>query len=54
MTRSHLERGGDAGGIVFFGSHSQDGLLYELLDEDPELVADVTLETLIADWKANT
>ena len=50
----HLERGGDEGGLVFFGNHAADGRLYEILDENLEVVADVTMETLVADWKANT
>jgi hypothetical protein len=50
----HLERGGDEGGITFFGNHSDDGRLYELLDEDLNLVFDVTMEALVDDWKSNT
>ncbi len=50
----HLERGGAEGGIAFFGNHSNNGLLYEILDEDLKLVADITMEVLIADWKENT
>jgi hypothetical protein len=50
----HLERGGDEGGITFFGNHSDDGRLYEILDEDLNLVFDVTMEALIDDWKSNT
>ena len=50
----HLERGGAEGGIVFFGNHTRDGILYEILDEDLKPVANVTLETLIAVWKANS
>jgi hypothetical protein len=50
----HLERGGEAGGIAFFGNHSSNGLLYEILDEDLNLVANVTMEVLIDDWKANS
>ncbi|MBW2268854.1 MAG: hypothetical protein JRH16_09765 [Deltaproteobacteria bacterium] len=49
----HLERGGDEGGIAFFGCHASDGILYELYDEDMKPVMDVTIETLIADWNAN-
>jgi hypothetical protein len=48
----HLERGGDAGGIVFFGNHCRDGVLYEILDEDGKVVADITIEGLVADWNA--
>ncbi|MDJ0848977.1 MAG: hypothetical protein QNK04_11405 [Myxococcota bacterium] len=50
----HLERGGAEGGLVFFGAHTNDGRLYEILDEDLNVMADVTIETLVADWKANT
>ncbi len=49
----HLERGGEEGGIVFFGNHCSGGLLYEILDEDLKVVADVTMEGLVADWKEN-
>lgn len=49
----HLERGGERGGVVFFGNHSADGRLYEFFDDDAKLVADVTMESLVADWKAN-
>jgi hypothetical protein len=50
---AHLERGGPAGGLVFFGNHSKDGRLYEINDETGKFVADVTMEALVADWKAN-
>jgi len=49
----HLERGGDEGGVVFFGNHSNDGVLYEILDEDMKVVMDVTLEGLLEDWREN-
>jgi len=50
---AHLERGGPVGGLVFFGNHSRDGRLYEITDESGKVVADVTMESLVADWKAN-
>ena len=50
----HLERGGAGGGVAFFGNHSSSGLLYEILDEDLKIIAEVTMETLLADWKENT
>jgi hypothetical protein len=53
-TLPHLERGGPEGGIAFFGNHCPDGVLYELFDEDMKLVLEVTIESLVADWKANT
>lgn len=52
--KPHLERGGDAGGLAFFGCHSDDGRLYEILDEDAKVVLDVTIDSLLADWQENT
>jgi hypothetical protein len=49
----HLERGGEEGGIAFFGNHSSNGLLYEILDEELKVIADITMEVLLADWKEN-
>ena len=50
----HLERGGAEGGMALFGNHSNDGRLYELLDEEGKVIVDVTMELLIADWKENS
>ena len=50
----HLERGGESGGVVFFSNHSNSGLLYELYDEDMNVIVEVTMELLIEDWKENT
>ncbi len=50
----HLECGGPEGGLVFFGGHCNDGVLYELLDEDMKVIAEVTIEGLVADWQANS
>ena len=50
----HLERGGADGGIAFFGNHSRDGRLYEILDENLKVVFDVTMEGLVADFEHNT
>ena len=49
----HLERGGPEGGLVFFGTHSKDGVLYQIVDEDLVVIADTTIENLVADWEAN-
>ena len=49
----HLERGGEKGGVAFFGNHCTDGVLYEILDEDMKVVLDVTIESLLADWQEN-
>ena len=50
----HLERGGSEGGIAFFGNHSSSGLLYEILDEDLNVLAEVTMEGLVEDFEQNT
>jgi hypothetical protein len=50
----HLERGGEEGGLVFFGNHSNSGRLYEIFDENMNVLADVTMESLVADWQENT
>ncbi len=47
----HLERGGDEGAIVFFGNHTSNGLLYEMIDADLKVVAEVGIEDLVAMWK---
>jgi hypothetical protein len=49
----HLERGGPEGGLVFFGCHTKDGVLYEILDEDLKVVHYTTIENLVADWEAS-
>ena len=49
----HLERGGPEGGLVFFGCHAkQDGVLYEILDEQGNVVNLTTVASLIEDWQA--
>ena len=50
----HLERGGEDGGMAFFGNHSSNGRLYEVLDEDLKVVFDVTMDVLVDDFKQNT
>ena len=50
----HLESGGDTGGITFFSNHAADGVLYEILDENLQVLADTTIEGLVDDWKANS
>jgi hypothetical protein len=47
----HLERGGDEGAVVFFGNHTTNGLLYEIIDEDLKVIAEVSIEMLIDMWK---
>lgn len=50
---AHLECGGSEGGLVFFGNHTATGVLYEIRDESGALLANTTIENLVADWQAN-
>lgn len=49
----HIERGGPEGGLVFFGCHTDTGSLYEIVDDALDVVHTVTIESLVADWKAH-
>jgi len=49
----HFERGGAEGGLVFFGCHTRDGVLYEIYDEAGNVVDRTTIESLVADWQGN-
>ena len=49
---AHLEGGGPDGGLAFFGCHTADGRLYELVDDDGEVLADITIDFLLADFAA--
>lgn len=46
----HLECGGAEGAIVFFGNHSTNGLVYELVDEDLKVTAEITMPMLVEMW----
>jgi hypothetical protein len=47
----HLERGGPEGGVLFFSHHTDDGRLYEIVDLDGNVVATVTIDSLVASWE---
>ena len=47
---AHLERGGPNGGLAFFGCHTADGRLYEIVGDDGEVLFDITIDFLIADF----
>jgi hypothetical protein len=47
---AHLEGGGPNGGLAFFGCHTTDGRLYELVDDDGGVLLDVTIDFLVADF----
>jgi len=46
----HLERGGPEGGVLFFSHHTDDGRLYEIVDDDGNVVSTVTIDSLVAAW----
>jgi hypothetical protein len=53
--KPHLECGGDQGGVVYFGARpdSPGDLLYEIYDGDMNVVADITIDSLVADFNAD-
>lgn len=51
----HLECGGSEGGLVFFGCHAKgDGRLYEIYDEQGNVVNVTTVKSLVEDWQATS
>jgi hypothetical protein len=50
VERPHLENGGPNGGITLFSTHTNDGSLYEILDDDLNLIIPITIELLVADF----
>ena len=51
-THPHLERGGSDGALVFYSHHTDDGSLYELVDEKGEVIYVVTLDDLADAWES--
>lgn len=49
----HLERGGPDGALVYYGHHTNDGRLYDLVDEDGKVWLTVTIDSLVAAWEAS-
>ncbi|MFA5884831.1 MAG: hypothetical protein WDA60_13335 [Acidimicrobiia bacterium] len=47
----HMERGGPDGAVLFFSHHTTDGRLYEIVDDDRNPVAVVTIDSLVAMWE---
>ncbi len=48
----HMERGGADGALIFYGCHAPDGRLFEFLDDDLNVIAEVTIENLVEEWQA--
>ncbi len=53
--KPHLECGGEKGGLVYFGARpdSPGGLLYEIYDAEMNVVAEITIDSLVADFEAD-
>jgi hypothetical protein len=49
----HLEGGGTHGGLAFFGCHTADGRLYDIIDDNGGLLLEITIENLVEDFEAN-
>jgi hypothetical protein len=47
----HMERGGDDGALIFYGHHTSDGKMYELLDDDLNVIHVVTIDEMIEQWE---
>jgi len=50
----HMERGGPEGAVIFFSHHTEDGRLYEIVDEHQNPVSVVTIDSLAALWEGAT
>lgn len=48
----HMERGGPDGALVFYSHHTTDGRLYELVDENGDVIHVVTLDDMVRSWEA--
>ena len=46
----HMERGGPDGALIFYSCHADDGRLFEFLDDDLNVIAEVTLDSMIEEW----
>jgi hypothetical protein len=46
-----MERGGDDGALIYYGHHTSDGRMYELLGDDLEVVHVVTIDEMIDTWE---
>jgi hypothetical protein len=47
----HMERGGDEGALVYYQCQADDGRLFEFLDDDLNVIEEVTLDSLIETWE---
>ncbi|MDA1073929.1 MAG: hypothetical protein O3A63_04095 [Proteobacteria bacterium] len=48
---AHMERGGDDGALVYYQCQADDGRLFEFLDDNLQVIAQVTLDNMIDTWQ---
>jgi len=48
----HREGGGDEDAIVFFSIRGSDGLLYEILDDNKNIIGTITMDDAVAMYEA--
>ena len=49
--RALEETGGDEGALVYYQCQADDGRLFEFLDDDLNVIEEVTIDTLIETWE---
>ncbi|MGH7965759.1 MAG: regulator [Candidatus Binatia bacterium] len=47
----HREGAGDEGGVVFYSVRGKDGALFEVLDDDLNVIGTLNLEDFLSAWK---
>ncbi len=47
----HMERGGAGGALVYYQCQADDGRLFEFLDDDLNVIEEVTIDTLLETWE---
>jgi hypothetical protein len=47
----HREGAGDEGGVVFYSVRGKDGILFEVLDDDLNVVGTLSMEDFISAWE---
>jgi hypothetical protein len=46
-----MERGGAEGALVYYQCQADDGRLFEFLDDDLNVIEEVTIDTLLETWE---
>ena len=46
-----MERGGDEGALIYYQCQTDDGRLFEFLDDDLNVIDVITLDMMIESWE---